>query len=68
MLNEYLMDTLEGGGRSVLERLGFPLFFPTKLRHLKYHQLANSGAQGGTKREDHKIKRADFYPLFGLVI
>lgn len=62
------MDTSEGGGRKVLEGLVFPLCFPTKLRHLKYSQLANSGAQGGTKREDQKRKRADFYPLFGLVI
>lgn len=67
MLNECMMDTLEGG-RRVIEGLVFPSALPTKLRHLKYSQLANSGAQGGTRREDQKRKRADFYPLFGLVI
>lgn len=68
MLNKYLMDILEGGGRRVLERLLFPSAFPTKLRHLRYSQPANSGEQRGTKREDQKRKRADFYPLFGLLI
>lgn len=44
MLNECLLDTLEGGRRRVIEGLVFPSAFPTKLRHLKYSQLANSGA------------------------
>lgn len=58
MLNEYLMSTLEGGRRRVRERFVFPPVFPAELRHLKDSQPANSGAQGGTRREDQKEKKS----------
>lgn len=58
MLNEYLMGTLEGGGRGVHERFVFRPVCPTELRHLKDGQPANSEAQGGTRREDQKEKKS----------